>query len=173
MNQRIAQAAVRRANALTALVEGRPAPPPREGSAGRVVLTTQQVRIARRIADAALRRAVELDERVPDLPVPRPPAGAPGLERVTGSIINRRAMRLSSTPDGSLGEIVALVLPPGLRGLETAYGNPVVGEGILTSGHVLRLSRDDRHDADQAGLIHRPSGRVLTPAPPAPMSPGP
>jgi hypothetical protein len=134
INQRIAQAAVRRANRLTALVEGRPDPAPVAAEPGRMALTRQQVRIGRRIAKAALRRAVELDERVPDLPVPRPPAGAPGLLSVSAAIVNRRAMRLPSLPDGRLGDIVAMVLPPGLRDTPVDYGDPVVAEGVLAGG---------------------------------------
>jgi hypothetical protein len=133
INQRIAQAAVRRANAIAALIEGRPEPRAEPG-AGRVALTARQLLIGRRIAEAALRRARELDERVPDLPVPRPPAGAPGLVTVTASIVNRRAMRLPSLPDGRLGDIVAMVLPPALRGAEMEYGDRVTAEGVLAGG---------------------------------------
>jgi hypothetical protein len=52
INQRIAQAAVRRANALA----GRPSPP-RTSSPGRVTLSPGQLLINQRISQAAVRRA--------------------------------------------------------------------------------------------------------------------
>ena len=72
INQRMSQAALRRARALEAVLDGRPAPP--EAPAGKtsaVALTVRQLRINQRIAQAALRWVIRLEARVDGRPAPR------------------------------------------------------------------------------------------------------
>jgi hypothetical protein len=73
INQRISQAALRRVNALEALVAGRPVEPPKEirKPPARMALTVGQLRINQRIAQAALRRAVALKSRIDGRPAPK------------------------------------------------------------------------------------------------------
>ena len=78
VNQRIAQAAMRRAAALEARLAGRRAPGPRAcPRRGRVAPTLAQLRVNDRIARAALARTRALAARVPGVEPPRRrPAGA-------------------------------------------------------------------------------------------------
>jgi N-acetylneuraminic acid mutarotase len=71
IDQRIAQAALRRVRALEATVLGRPAPrPPRSGAKDRVTLTARQLRINQRVARVALRRVLVLEARIDGRPPP-------------------------------------------------------------------------------------------------------
>jgi hypothetical protein len=73
IDQRIAQAALRRVRALEAIVLGRPAPPrrPRPGARTHLTLTAGQLRINQRVARTALRRVHVLEARLDGRPPPR------------------------------------------------------------------------------------------------------
>jgi hypothetical protein len=136
INQRISQAAVRRVNALTALVDGEPEPstPSRDG--GRLTLSARQLLINQRISQAAIRRVNALAERVPDLPVPRPPIGSPDLDQVVGVVTAPQTMRITAVRRGSAARdaVVAIVLPPAMRGATLSPGDTVHAEGIAAEG---------------------------------------
>jgi hypothetical protein len=88
VNQRIAQAAIRRAAALQARLAGRPAPSaPARARRGRVAPTLAQLRVNDRIARAALARVRALAARVPGAEAP---AAAP-RRRVVRSAAQLRA----------------------------------------------------------------------------------
>jgi hypothetical protein len=74
INQRIAQAALRRVRALEARVAGRRVPRRPRGAADRVRLTRGQLIVNQRISQAALRRVAALEARLEGR---RPPARAP------------------------------------------------------------------------------------------------
>jgi hypothetical protein len=88
VNQRIAQAAIRRVAALEARLAGRPAPAaPARARGGRIALTLAQLRVNDRIARAALARVRALAARIPGAEAP--PAAAP--RRVVLSAAQLRA----------------------------------------------------------------------------------
>jgi hypothetical protein len=93
IDQRIAQAALRRVRALEAAVLGRPAPKPRGAGHSRIALTAGQLRINQRVARAALRRVLviqaRLDGRPPPPRAPRPRGVAVTLT-VRQLLINQR-----------------------------------------------------------------------------------
>lgn len=78
INQRIAQAALRRVRALEARLAGRPVPRRLQGRAGVVRLTRAQLVVNQRISQAALRRVAVLEARLAGR---RPPARRPRSER--------------------------------------------------------------------------------------------
>jgi hypothetical protein len=91
INQRIGQAAIRRLDAVEAMLDGRP---PREfaGAGGRVRLTAGQLLINQRIFQAAIRRAATLEARLDHRPAPRSGRGKGGRVRLslTQLIVNQR-----------------------------------------------------------------------------------
>ncbi len=92
INQRIAQAAVRRVNALEARFEGRPVPNPPDTPKGKVTLSVGQLLINQRISQAAVRRVNALTARVEGRPVPaaRPAKGGTLTLSATQLRINQR-----------------------------------------------------------------------------------
>jgi len=106
INQRIAQAAIRRVAALEARLAGRPAPRaaarPRRA---RVALSLAQLRINHRIALTALRRVTALAARIEGTPVPAPAARA-GASRVRFTADQLRAtQRISQDALRRLAEL--------------------------------------------------------------------
>jgi hypothetical protein len=135
INQRIAQAAVRRINALTAMVDGLPAPKPGAGdTSARVTLSAEQLRINQRISQAAVRRANALADRVPDLPHPPPGLNAPELSRLVGTletadraVMTVRAVERRGTLDDGIGIAPGDRLPVVFSG----PGRPAIGAGSV------------------------------------------
>jgi hypothetical protein len=79
INQRIAQAALRKVLALEEIVLGRPAPAKRPaGGGGRLRLTAAHLRINQRTSQAALRKAMALEALLDGRPAPRASAGGAG-----------------------------------------------------------------------------------------------
>jgi xanthine/CO dehydrogenase XdhC/CoxF family maturation factor len=64
INQRIYQAAIRRASTLEARLDRKPAPTFGSRKGGTVTFTVRQLRVNQRIAQAAVRRAIALVARV-------------------------------------------------------------------------------------------------------------
>jgi hypothetical protein len=108
INQRIAQAAVRRANGLAGRLEGRlPAERENAGEGGRISLTARQLLINQRISQAAVRRANALAERIPDLPFPQLGVTDPALDRLSGLLetTNRGVLTVRNVEQrGTLGD---------------------------------------------------------------------
>lgn len=131
ISQRIAQAAVRRINSLTALVDGELEPKVDAGQKDRVALTVAQLRINQRIAQAAIRRADALAERIPDLPVPRPPENTASSDEIIGVAVAPRKVKILQVRrgPGTVGSTIALVLPPERRANNLFTGETVIAEG--------------------------------------------
>jgi len=93
VNQRIAQAAIRRVAALEARLAGRPAPAaPARARRGRVAPTLAQLRVNDRIARAALARVRALAARVPGA---EPPPAAPRRRVVLTAAQLRATQRIA------------------------------------------------------------------------------
>jgi hypothetical protein len=93
INQRIGQAAIRRLNAVTAKLDGRPAPAPTTThKRGTVTLSAAQLLINQRIYQAAIRRAAALEARLDHTPAPTAGSGHGGVVLLTLGqlIINQR-----------------------------------------------------------------------------------
>jgi hypothetical protein len=114
IDQRIAQAALRRVRRLEAIVLGRPAPRFPRSRGGRIALTAGQLRINQRVARAALRRVLVLEARLDGRPPP-PRARRPRGVRVTLSarqlLINQRISQAVLRRVDQLAERVAGATP--------------------------------------------------------------
>ena len=112
INQRISQAAVRRVNALEAILDGRTVPETTGEPSGRpakIELTIAQLRINQRISAAALRRVARLEAR---LDGERPPAArnlARGKVRFNAAqmLINQRIAQAALRRVNALAERIA------------------------------------------------------------------
>jgi stage II sporulation protein D len=115
INQRIAQAAVRRVNALEARLDGRASSRPARSAPGRVRLSAAQLRINQRISQAAVRRVnaleARLDGRAPRAPRAAEPAGTVRLsagqlrinQRISQAAIRRVAALADRVGEASAG----------------------------------------------------------------------
>jgi hypothetical protein len=84
VNQRIAQAALRRIDALAARLDRIPAPAAGAGTPGGVTLSLRQLRINHRVSVAAFRRGNDLSRRLDGLPpAPTAPRGVGGPGSLT------------------------------------------------------------------------------------------
>lgn len=109
VNQRIAQAAIRRVSALEAELDGAPAPTRAAGQPGRVTLSVRQLVINQRIARAAIHRVDVLAARIDGEPAPPAPP-AVGGDRLTLSagqlLINQRITQAAIRRANALAEVI-------------------------------------------------------------------
>ena len=147
INQRIAQAAVRRINALTAMVDGLPQPEPRQGGApGRVVLSAEQLLINQRISQAAVRRANELAGRLagrlPTGAKPSPSGDSVALsarQLLIGQRIAQAAVRRANDLDERIPDIAFPPPSPVSAELDDVIG--ILGDGERAVMHVSTIRR--------------------------------
>ena len=147
INQRIAQAAVRRINALTAMVDGLPRPEPGRGAApGRVVLSAEQLLINQRISQAAVRRANELAGRLagrlPTGAKPSPSGDSVALsarQLLIGQRIAQAAVRRANSLDERIPDIASPPPSPVSAELDDVIG--ILDDGERAVMHVSTIRR--------------------------------
>ncbi len=151
INQRISQAAIRRLNALEAMIEGRPPPKAGKSRSGTVALSIRQLRINQRISQAAVRRANRLEARLNGHPAPTEGQGGGGAIRLTARqlLINQRISQAAVRRANALEERVPeLPVPRPAFGPDFVVGTTIdsrrfrvddVFRGSLAEGTVLTL----------------------------------
>jgi hypothetical protein len=111
INQRIAQAALRRVRALEARLAGRPVPRRPRPARGTVRLTRAQLAVNQRIAQAALRRIARLEARIEGRRPPRRAEGRHGRIALTAGqlLIDQRIAQAALRRVTALEEALALL----------------------------------------------------------------
>ncbi|MDX6556881.1 MAG: hypothetical protein QOD86_3076 [Miltoncostaeaceae bacterium] len=109
INQRIAQAALRRARALEARLAGRPVPRRPRSERGTVRLTRAQLAVNQRISQTALRRIARLEARIEGRTPPRRPEAGQGRIALTAGqlLIDQRIAQAALRRIAALEEALA------------------------------------------------------------------
>jgi hypothetical protein len=162
INQRIAQAAVRRVNALQALVDGENPPAAGKGNPGAVDLSAGQLLISQRIAQAAVRRINSLTALVDGELEPKVDAGQ--KDRVALTVaqlrINQRIAQAAIRRADALAERIP-DLPVPRPPENTASSDEIIGVAVAPRKvKILQVRRGPGTVGSTIALVLPPERRA-------------